>query len=69
MPRLPWDAVVNVGSELRSPQSMSTDHGSSLTPGSLNEPRLKACAAPSFEDWALGAVSVGATLSTVTVVV
>src|SRR5207248_9532554 len=52
-----------------SPQSTSTDHGPSFAPGSLNEPRLKLCDAPSFELWSAAAWTTGFTLFTVTLAV
>ena len=45
-----------------------TCHGESFAPGSVKEPRLKDLFSPSFELWAAPAVSVGATLLTVTAV-
>src|SRR2546428_11142371 len=49
-----------------SPQSMSTAQGVSFTPGSLKLPSMKLVLAPSFAVWLAGAVTVGATLFTVT---
>jgi len=46
---------------------MSTAHGLSFAPGSVNEPRLKLVLRPSVVDWLAGAVTVGATLDTMTV--
>src|SRR2546426_12322117 len=48
-----------------SPQFTSTDHGPSV-PGSLNEPSEKDFEVPSSAGWSPAAVTVGATLWTVT---
>ena len=50
-----------------SPQVTETAHAPSSVPGSANEPRVNALAVPSFALWLAGAVTVGATLATVTV--
>src|SRR5229473_3344582 len=62
----PVVVLLNVVCPVASPQLTSTAHGLSLTPGSVNEPRLKLWLSPSFEDWFAGAVTVGATLLIVT---
>src|SRR5512147_1208107 len=49
-----------------SPQLTFTVQGLSAVPGSLKEPRLKDLFSPSLELWPEGAVTVGATLLTVT---
>ena len=49
-----------------SPQSTSTSHGLSFTPGSLKVPRPKLWLEPSSELWSTAAVTLGVTLCTVT---
>src|SRR3954452_18672205 len=62
-PVVVWLKVV--GLEL-SPQSTETAHGLS-GPGSLKEPRVKACESPSSELWSAAALTVGSTLATSTI--
>ena len=68
-PSAPWELALNVVWRLESPQSTSTDQGSSFVPGSENEPRSKEALVPSLEFWSEGADTDGATLWIATVAV
>src|SRR5205085_1758388 len=68
-PRAPWLAALKVVCGLPSPQSTSTAHGLSLTPGSLKLPSPKLWFSPSLENWLGAALTVGATLLMVTLAV